>query len=248
MSSSSAESAGSGRSFFEHPRPAPSLPTSSCRSARSTTPEGFVLPIIPPVDDPLVVTYDAHGHRQLPRVSDTPLAVDDSRVMQLIEYNPAPYPKCSNCAEMAIACSFVESGLPCPSCVLLGVPDCDWADPFRLVDTLRNRRDSHLMEERDALVKAVRNNQLSPSLFEREFERVQAWFYSAAQGALTRFMVNSRATRDIASRGFYALAAASSDPALLLRFLTLGAETRIHPSILQIVSERVQYIFQSMMS
>jgi hypothetical protein len=66
--------------------PAPP-PPSTC-SAR-LTPEGFVLPPIPPTNKPLFVTHDAHGHRQLPTVSDTPLPVDDTRVRHLVEYNPA---------------------------------------------------------------------------------------------------------------------------------------------------------------
>jgi hypothetical protein len=86
-SSSSDNSADSGRSFFDHPRQAPLPPMPASRSARST-PEGFVLPVVPLVNDPLIVTRDAHGHHQLPHVSDSPLGVDDGRVMRLVQYHP----------------------------------------------------------------------------------------------------------------------------------------------------------------
>ncbi|KAJ7847287.1 hypothetical protein B0H13DRAFT_1907363 [Mycena leptocephala] len=246
-SSSSDNSADSSRSFFDHPHQAPLPPTPASRSARST-PEGFILPVVPPVNDPLIVTRDAHGHRQLPHVSDSPLGVDDGRVMRLVQYHPMAVPKCANCAEMGVACSFTEAGIPCPPCSVLGIPDCNWTDPFWFIENLQRCRDLYLLDERDKLVKSVKNNCLAPSLFDREFERVTSWFYSSAQGAISQFLVNSHATRDIAVRGYHSLAAASADPTLLLRFLSLGAETQVHPLVLQVVAERVQSLFLSMMS
>ncbi|KAJ7309350.1 hypothetical protein DFH08DRAFT_823522 [Mycena albidolilacea] len=243
-SSSSDHSADSGRSFFDHPRQAPLPPTPASRSARST-PEGFVLPVVPPVNDPLVVTRDAHGHRRLPNVSDSPLSVDDGRVLKLVQHHPMVIPKCANCAEMAVECTFTEAGIPCPPCSVLGIPDCDWADPFWFIENLQRCRDLYLLDERNELVKSVKDNRLAPSLFEREFERVQSWFYSGAQGAMSRFLINSHATRNIAVQGYQSLASASTDPTLLLRFLSLGAETQVHPLVLQVVAERVQSLFFS---
>ncbi|KAJ7860721.1 hypothetical protein B0H14DRAFT_3621641 [Mycena olivaceomarginata] len=246
--SSSDRSDDSSRSIFEHPRPAPLPPSSSSsRSARST-PEGFVLPVIPPSDDPLVVTQDARGRPQLPRVSDSPLHVDDGRVLKLAKYHPMIVPKCASCAEMGVNCSFSEAGIPCPPCAVLGIPDCDWSDPFWLMENLQRCRDLYLLDERDTLVKSVQDNRLAPSLFDREFERVQAWFYSGAQGAISRFLINSHATHGLALRGYRSLAAASTDPSLLLRFLSLGTEAHIHPSVLEVVTERVQSFFHSMLS
>ncbi|KAJ6606899.1 hypothetical protein B0H10DRAFT_2222675 [Mycena sp. CBHHK59/15] len=245
-SSSSDSSSGSARSVFDHPRRA-LLPMPPSSHSTPSIPDGFVLPVIPPVNDPLVVIYDAHGHRQLPHVSDSPLGIDDGRVLKLIEHQPMVIPKCANCAEMGVACSFTEAGVPCPPCSVLGIPDCNWADPFWFIENLQRCRDLYLLDERDGLVKAVRDNRLAPSLFDREFERVQAWFYSGAEGAISRFLVNSRATRDIAVRGYHSLAAAS-DPAVLLRFLALGVETRVHPLVLQVVGERLQSLFGAMLS
>ncbi|KAJ7083047.1 hypothetical protein C8R43DRAFT_1142746 [Mycena crocata] len=245
-SSSSDNSSGSARSAFDHPRRAPPPPPPS-RSARST-PEGFVLPLLPPSNDPLVVTYDNRGHRQLPHVSDTPLGVEDGRVTKLIQHNVMVAPKCANCAELGVSCSFTEAGIPCPPCAVLGIPDCHWADPFWFAESLRTCRDAYLSDERDELVKSVQEDHLLPSLFDREFERAQAWFYSGAQGAITRFIVNSRATRDTALHGYHALAAASSDPSVLLRFLSLGVKTRVHPTILQVVTDRLQSFIGSMLS
>ncbi|KAJ6629357.1 hypothetical protein B0H10DRAFT_1939761 [Mycena sp. CBHHK59/15] len=246
-SSSSDSSANSGRSCVDHPRRAPlPLPPSS-RSTRST-PECFVLPVIPPANDPLLVTYDAHGHRQLPHVSDSLLGIDDGRVLKLIEYQPMVVPKCANCAEMGVTCSFTEAGVPCPPCSVLGIPDCNWSDPFWFIENLQRCRDLYLLDEHDNLVKAVRDSRLAPSLFDREYEWVQAWFYSGAQGAISRFLVNSHATRDIAAWGYHSLAAASTDPAVLLRFLALGVETRVHPLVLQIVGDRLQSLFGAMLS
>ncbi|KAJ7333496.1 hypothetical protein DFH08DRAFT_966314 [Mycena albidolilacea] len=242
---SSCASNDSGRSFFDHPRPAPSTPSS--RSARST-PEGLVIPPIPPTNDPLVVTLDTHGHRVFLRVSDAPLQVDSSHVRRLVQFNAAPVPKCANCAELAIDCSFVEAGIPCPPCAILGIPDCDWTNPYWFAQNLRHCRDAYIRHERDSLVTAVREDHLAPSLFEREFERVQVWFYASAQGAITRFLLNARATRDLAVRGYGALANASTDVAHLLRFLAIATESRMHPLTLQIVANRVQTIIASMMS
>ncbi|KAJ7442986.1 hypothetical protein FB451DRAFT_1296469 [Mycena latifolia] len=246
-SSASDSSANSGRSLFDHPRQAPLPPPSVAHSARST-PEGFILPVIPPANDPLIVTRDSHGHRQLPHVSDAPLSMDDGRVLKLVQHQPMIIPKCANCAEMGVDCSFSEAGIPCPPCSVLGIPDCNWADPFWFIENLQRCRNLFLLDERDALVKSVNDNHLSPSLFDREFKRAQSWFYSGAQGAISRFMLNSRATRDIAVHGYHSLAAASSDPSVLLRFLSLGVETRIHLLVLQVVTERLQLIFQSMSS
>jgi hypothetical protein len=104
------------------------------------------------------------------------------------------------------------------------------------------------------------------TFLEREFERIQTWFYAGAQGAITRFLVrpllafffpscslnsfqlNSRATHDVAVCGYQALADASTDTALLLRFLSLATETHVHPLVLQIVADRVQGIIASMMA
>ncbi|KAJ6553131.1 hypothetical protein B0H19DRAFT_1295757, partial [Mycena capillaripes] len=259
--SSSITSADNGRSFFEHPshadnmdsafvhpRPAPLLPSPPSSRSACSTPEGFVLPVIPPVHEPFVVAIDSHGHRQLPRVSDAPLSVDDHRVLKLVRDIPVVAQKCYDCAEKAIDCSFTEAGIPCSPCAILGMPDCRWSDPHWFMEHLRRKRDHYLLEERDALVMSVRENRLAPSLFQREFERAQSWFYSGAQGAISRFLVNSHATHDIAVRGYHALAAASTDPATLLRFLSLGSETGIHPIILQLVAERVQALFVTMSS
>ncbi|KAJ7476354.1 hypothetical protein B0H11DRAFT_2235107 [Mycena galericulata] len=245
---SSDHSATSGRSVFEHPRPAPPLPTSGSRSARST-PEGFVIPIPPSSDnDPLFVSYDAAGHRVLPSVSDTPLDVLDSRVTRLVQVHPMVIPKCANCAEQGIPCSYYEAGVPCPPCTILGIPECDWADPFWVLEHLRRSRDSYFCTERDALVKSVKENRLPVSLFEYEFGTRMSWFYSSAQGAINRYLLNSRATRDIGLRGYKALAASTFDTSTLLRFITLGVETHVHPRVLQAITERVQDLLAAMLS
>ncbi|KAF8190676.1 hypothetical protein K438DRAFT_1763125 [Mycena galopus ATCC 62051] len=246
-SSSSNTSANNGASFFDHPSPAPSVPAPASHST-SSSPEGFVIPAIPPVHDPLVVTRDAHGHRQLPHVSNTPLHVDDSRVLKLVQPRPMIVAKCLDCAEKAINCSFMEAGIPCPPCAVLRIPDCTWSDPFWFIENLQRSRDQYLLDERDALVKSVQEGRLAPSLFEREFERAQGWFYSGAQGAISRFLLNSQATRDTAVRGYHALAAASTDPATLLRFLSLGSDTGIHPLVLQVVAEHVLSLYVVMTS
>ncbi|KAJ7176297.1 hypothetical protein C8R43DRAFT_1197922 [Mycena crocata] len=216
-SSSSESSVDSGRSFFDHPRPAPPPPSVASQSSRST-PEGFVLPVIPPINDPLVVTYDTGGHRVLPHVSDTPLAVDDGRVTRLVEHHPMITPKCANCAELCVPCQFSEAGVPCPPCSVLGIPDCDWANPFWFIENLQRCRDLYLLDERTSL------------------------------GAISRFLINTRATRDVAVRGYQSLAAASTDPSVLLRFLALGVDTRIHPAVLGVVAERLQGLFQAMLT
>jgi hypothetical protein len=139
----------------------------------------------------------------------------------------------------------------------------------------------YLHDERAVLCAAVRDNYLAPSQFgtspclpvfpysadlllEREYERASAWFYSAAQGAITRFLVryfpsffahfwlswlqvNCHATGGLALRGYQCLAESSTDAALLSRFLTLGHDAHIHPSVLQVVADRLQSMFFSLL-
>ncbi|KAJ7739441.1 hypothetical protein DFH07DRAFT_943930 [Mycena maculata] len=251
MSPSSAASSSmhSVHSVFEHPRsaPLPHPPLPSSASSRST-PEGFIIPVVPSSDDPLVISYDSRGHRVLPNVSNTPLDVLDGRVTKLVQEHPMVIPKCANCAEQGITCSYYEAGVPCPPCSVLGIPECDWADPFWVLENFRRSRDSYFCDERDALVKSVKENRLPVSLFEREFEIRMSWFYSGAQGAINRYLLNSRATRDVGLRGYKALAASTSDASTLLRFITLGVETRVHPCVLQVITERVQDLLASMLS
>ncbi|KAJ6571515.1 hypothetical protein B0H19DRAFT_1255483 [Mycena capillaripes] len=222
--------------------------SSSDNSADSVLARRLCRPVIPPTNDPLIVTRDNKGHRQLPHVSFQPLGVDDTRVLKLVQYHPDVVPKCANCAEMGLECSFSAAGIPCPPCSVLGIPDCNWTDPFWFMENLQHCRDLYLLDEREELMKSVKDGRLAPLVFDREFERAQAWFYSSAQGAISRFMVNTHATRDIAIRGYHSLAAAATDPSTLLRFLSLGTETHVHPLVLQVVAERVQSLFMSLMS
>ncbi|KAJ7440171.1 hypothetical protein FB451DRAFT_1300868, partial [Mycena latifolia] len=184
--------------LFSAPRPAP-LP--SPRSSRSSPPpQGFVVPPIPPRDCPLSIIIDEAGHRRLPLVSGNPLPVDHERARKLVRHRLDITAKCANCAEMAIDCEFFEAGVPCPPCVVLGIPDCQFADPHDFMLNLRHRRDAHFLHEREVLCAAVRDNQLAPSLFEREYEHACSWFYSAAQGAISRFLINCHSTGQLAFR------------------------------------------------
>ncbi|KAJ7088181.1 hypothetical protein C8R44DRAFT_445112 [Mycena epipterygia] len=203
------------------------------------------MPQIPPPDCPLKVTRDAHGHRQLPIISDHPLPVDHERVKKLVKYRIDVVAKCANCAELAVECDFSESGIPCPPCAILGIPDCNYADPYFFMANLAHRRDMYLHEERTVLSVAVRDNFLAPSQFDREYQRASEWFYSAAQGAITRFVLNCHATGGLALRGYQRLAESSTDAGLLSRFLALGHDARIHPSVLQTVADRLQALFFS---
>jgi hypothetical protein len=123
------------------------------------------------------------------------------------------------------------------------VPNCDFTDPDFFLRNLADRRDQHFHDERRALCASVRENRLSPSLFEREYERSCEWFYSAAQGAITRYLYNCKATHEIAVRGYARLAAASTDPGMLSRLLALGTEVCLHATVLHTISERVRALF-----
>ncbi|KAJ7134179.1 hypothetical protein C8R44DRAFT_729667 [Mycena epipterygia] len=215
------------------PHPAPFPSPESSRS--SPLPQGFVVPSIPPCDCPLSITIDATGHRRLPLVSTNPLPADHERVTA----------KCANCTEMAIDCEFSEAGVPCPPCAILGIPDCQFADSYHFMDNLRHHRDTHFCRERDVLCTAVCDNQLAPSSFEREYENACAWFYSAAQGAISRFLINCHSTNGLVYRGYQVLAASFSDAGLLSRFLAFGNDVCIHPSVLRIVVDRLQALFLS---
>ncbi|KAJ7360650.1 hypothetical protein DFH08DRAFT_842065 [Mycena albidolilacea] len=219
------------------PRAAPTPPS----SRSSPSPQGFIVPRVPPPNCPLHVTAGPDGP-ELPRVSDSPLAVDDERVTRLIKFRLTPGAKCRHCHTMHLECDFSESGLPCPSCAVLGMSDCDFTDADYFLLNIADRRDQRFHDERRSLVAAVRENRLSPSLFDREYERSCAWFYSEAQGAITRFLLNCRATHNLAIRGYHTLAAASDDTGLLSRLLALGVEFNLHPSVLHILTERLQTV------
>lgn len=66
---------------------------------------------------------------------------------------------------MHLECDFSESGLPCPSCAVLGVSDCDFTDADYFLLNIADRRDQRFHDERRSLVAAVRENRLPPSLF-----------------------------------------------------------------------------------
>ncbi|KAF7372229.1 hypothetical protein MVEN_00082400 [Mycena venus] len=238
--------------LFSSPRAPPPVPSGAVSSNNSQhsspPPEGFVVPPIPPVDCPFRVIVNECGHPCLPRVSDHPLPVDHDRVKKLIRSPLTVTPKCSNCTELAIECVFKEAGIPCPPCAILGVPDCEHADPHAFVAGLAHQRDVYLHHERSILCATVRDNHLAPSLFEREYERACAWFYAAARGAITRFCVNMHATGGVALCGYELLAASSTDAGLLSWFLALGHDACIHPSVLQTVADRLQALFLSFLS
>ncbi|KAF7324413.1 hypothetical protein MVEN_02643800 [Mycena venus] len=229
-------------SLFGSPRPAPLPPRFGSTPSSDSSIEGFVVPTIPPRHDPLYLVPGPGGH-ELPRVSSNPLAVDHERVRRLMKYHIDVVPKCANCAEMGIACEFTESGIPCPPCALLAVPDCEYVDPEFFLVNLARHRDFFLCAERDALCSAVRDNQLAPSVFDREYERANFWFYCGAQGAIDRFKVNCEATGNLALRGYQLLASSSTDTGLLSRFLSLGAESQIHPTALGVVADRLRTLF-----
>ncbi|KAJ7466667.1 hypothetical protein B0H11DRAFT_2284599 [Mycena galericulata] len=229
--------------LFSSPRPAPFPTPSSSRS--SPSPQGFVVPQVPPRHCPLSITIDDAGHRRLPLVSTNPLPAEHERVRKLIRHRADITAKCANCAELAIDCEFYEAGVPCPPCAVLGIPDCQFADPYDFMLNLRNRRDAHFCRERDTLCAAVRDNQLAPSLFEREYEHATAWFYSAAQGAISRFLINCHSTNGLAFRGYQALAESSTDASLLSRFLAFAHDAQIHPSVLRAVADRLRVLFLS---
>ncbi|KAJ7811515.1 hypothetical protein B0H13DRAFT_1881159 [Mycena leptocephala] len=237
--------------FSSAPRPAPVPPTRSNASSNSgstrSSPDGFVVPCIPPLDCPLRVILDPQGRPQLPHVSDHPLPVDHERVLRLMKSRTDVNAKCAHCAEAAIECDWSEAGVPCAPCAVLGIPDCDFADPYFLVQNLAHQRNLYLHSERAILCAAVRDNHLSPSQFDREYERASSWFYSAAQGAITRFLVNSYATCGLALRGYQLLAASSTDAGLLSRFLTLGHDSDIHPSVLKVVADRLRSLYTTLL-
>ncbi|KAJ7131909.1 hypothetical protein C8R46DRAFT_581297 [Mycena filopes] len=229
--------------LYTSPRPAPSPPSSS---GSESTLEGFVYPRIPPPDCPLKITLDPSGHPVLPCVSEHGLPPNNSRCIKLTKTRSEVYPKCANCAELAIPCDFSESGVPCSPCMVLGIPDCVYADPWCFMATLSRERDIYLADERQGLFNAVKDNRLSPSVFEREYQRGLSWWYSIAQGAIDRFLINCSATNGLAFRGYEALAQASTDAGHLLRFLALGHDAHIHPSVLGVVTDRLQALIYTM--
>ncbi|KAJ7654209.1 hypothetical protein B0H17DRAFT_1146880 [Mycena rosella] len=214
----------SGLSYFEEPRPA-LLPPSPLSGSSGSPPRGFTFARIPPLNDLLVVLTGVDGQPQLPRVSNSPLHVDNIRVLKIVEQCPMIVPQCTNCAEMAQCCTFIEAGRACATCITLGVPDCSRADSYAFVDFLRIQRDTHLRLEAQNLAVLVKDNHLAPSLFARKFERVEKWFYSGAQGAITQFQINSSATHNLAIDAFCSLTSSSTDPSMLLRVLALGTKS-----------------------
>ncbi|KAJ7152924.1 hypothetical protein C8R46DRAFT_1120773 [Mycena filopes] len=220
--------------LYTSPRPAPSPPSSS---GSESTLEGFVYPRIPPPDCPLKITLDPSGHPVLPCVSESGLPPSNSRCIKLTKTR----------SELAIPCDFSESGSPVLPVHGTGYPDCVYADPWCFMATLSRERDIYLADERQGLFNAVKDNRLSPSVFgDAEYQRGLSWWYSIAQGAIDRFLINCSATNGLAFRGYEALAQASTDAGHLLRFLALGHDAHIHPSVLGVVTDRLQALIYTM--
>ncbi|KAF7350739.1 hypothetical protein MSAN_01635000 [Mycena sanguinolenta] len=218
MSQSGNSSFSSSRlSIFGSPRPAPPAPSPSDDI------QGFVVPVIPPPDCPLHMVATPDG-LHLPRVSANAHPPTHRRVQRLITFRVNPGG---------------QAGIPCPPCAVLGIPDCRFADPDNFLYHLKRRRDAVFRDERTALVNAVHDNHLPASLFAWEYGRATAHFYSAAQGAIDRFIINYNATHRLSLRGYRALANATTDAGLLSRFMALGAETQVHRSVLQVVANRL---------
>ncbi|KAJ7838080.1 hypothetical protein B0H14DRAFT_3459692 [Mycena olivaceomarginata] len=152
---------------FTAPRPAPAPPVSSLGSTNSSpSPEGFIVPHIPP---PTILSASF----AMPGPLAAPPPFGDRRFMSTIAAlmrSAAAVPSLASTANSA------RPGLPCPPCNVLGVPDCTFADPDFFMENVGHARDAFLYEERSALCAAVHNNQL-PS-FNREYTKAQSWFYS----------------------------------------------------------------------
>ncbi|KAF7348136.1 hypothetical protein MSAN_01766400 [Mycena sanguinolenta] len=172
--------------------------------------QGFVVPVIPPPDCPLHMVATPDG-LHLPRVSANAHPADPSSRPALI--------------------TFRVNGA--------SIPDCRFADPDDFLYHLKRHRDAVFRDERTALVNAVHDNHLPASLFAWEYGRATAHFYSAAQGAIDRFIINYNATHRLSLRGYRALANATTDAGLLSGFMALGAETQVHRSVLQVVANRL---------
>ncbi|KAF7376933.1 hypothetical protein MSAN_00111100 [Mycena sanguinolenta] len=178
MSQSGNSSFSSSRlSIFGSPRPAPPAPSPSDDI------QGFVVPVIPPPDCPLHMVATPDG-LHLPRVSANAHPPTHRRVQRLITFRVNPGG---------------QAGIPCPPCAVLGIPDCRFADPDDFLYHLKRRRDAVFRDERTALVNAVHDNHLPASLFAWEYGRATAHFYSAAQGAIDRFIINYNATHPFAA-------------------------------------------------
>ncbi|KAJ6540940.1 hypothetical protein B0H10DRAFT_2245124 [Mycena sp. CBHHK59/15] len=219
--------------LFSSPRPAP-LPT-SMSSRSSPSPQGFIVPQIPPRDCPLSITIDDAGHRRLPLVSSNPLPPDHERVRKLIRHRLDITAKCANCAELAIDSEFFEAGVPCPPCAVLGIPDCQFADPYDFMMNLRNRRDAHFLHEpRSSVLLFATTNLPLPSS--------NASTNMLPHGSTPRHkaLLADSCTGRLAFRGYQALAASSTDASLFSRFLAFGHDARIHPSVLRAVADRLQ--------
>ncbi|KAJ6458811.1 hypothetical protein C8R45DRAFT_1109941 [Mycena sanguinolenta] len=236
MSHSDTSSFSSSRlSIFRSPRPAPPPPSPS-----SDDIQGFVVPQIPPPDCPLHMVATPDGFH-LPRVSPVAHSSTHRRVQRLVTFRINPS----------------GNGHPCPPCAVLGIPDCRFADPDDFLLHLKYRRDAVFRDERTALMNAVHDNHLPASLFGMsplflyqrfvpnclsltwEYGHATAHFYSAAQGAIDRFIINYNATHRLSLRSYRALADSTSDAGLLSRFMSFGTETGLHRSVLQVVANRL---------
>ncbi|KAJ7725160.1 hypothetical protein B0H16DRAFT_1471945 [Mycena metata] len=228
------------QSLYSAPRPAPRPYDAPCPQGvyPSPPPDFLVLPIIPPTDCRIFLSADDHSNTILPRVSIGSIGADHDMAIELCRTQVEGEQRCANCAEMDISCQFWEAGIPCPTCTILGIPDCANASAARFIDVLVRARDRYMLHERDILSALVRDGLMTPTKFEREYADTEHNYYAVVQGALSRFSINSSATKNLAFQGYRDLANSSQDAALLSRFITLGTEAHIHPSIL--LSERVE--------
>ncbi|KAK7001207.1 hypothetical protein R3P38DRAFT_2649831 [Favolaschia claudopus] len=217
------------------------LPRTPATTNSSNSSRAIIYPPIPPRPDPMRVTIDENGHRRLPFLSNNPLSVDHERVHRYITFRPYAA-KCSNCSEDRCSCDFTEHGRPCSACASTCRPDCDFVNPYGFIAVLAHYRDLYLHEEFKALRACVEAGQLSSSRLDREFERAAAWFYSGAQGAVTRFILNHRATDGMMLRGIFHIVSSITDTGLLTQFLAVMHD-KLHPAAIQVIVDRLNTIY-----
>ncbi|KAK7062308.1 hypothetical protein R3P38DRAFT_2597356 [Favolaschia claudopus] len=228
-------------------RPLPDVPTvapaATIASASPADGLGYVLPAIPPDVEILVMGRDSQNHRHMPTVSERPAAVDSPQVLALMVYSAEPGCACFPCGENGVGCNRPEAGIGCFPCVSLANPSCDRADPEVFLANLRHARDGYLHIHRSRLANDVDTGILTAANFANQYQDVLDYWYSGAQAAITRYLINAHNFNALTFRGYRQIFAASTSVEALSQFIHFAYIARIHPSVLELAAERLKEIF-----
>nr|GAT46686.1 predicted protein [Mycena chlorophos] len=165
-----------------------------------------------------------------------PLPADDDEVHRAVHFKRRH--QCARCARYGLRCNYVDPGVLCAICALLGYTTCSHADPALFLTDLSDWREDYLLHTAQQLHESIQTRRLLPGLFNHHYFLAVERSRRIIQGAITRFRLNVRATDGLVRFGYNLLINSTTDLGTLSRFTALGDEVGVAPSVLQMAFHR----------